>query len=231
MKTPTITDEKIEELRKKATSLIELKAKSTQVVGWYAHSEEIRGPFCRWFTVSKREDDVEKGNLAWWWDDVAFGAAAMNDSPALAEAFLALLAFVEEQAVGLAVSADLISARDRRIERLRDENERLEADCAAMSRDLQSFKERIPNESFPNECDGGDTWLLDTDTVEDWIEKTLSKPNPGSDLLKELEELDELRGKVKVAREVLEKIVLITGTSSEANLTARTALAALGDAT
>ena len=71
-----ITDDIIEELKR-------LQKDSTQVVGWYAHSREVRGPFCRWFTISENEEEVRKGNVAYAGNDCEYAAAAMNYMPAL----------------------------------------------------------------------------------------------------------------------------------------------------
>lgn len=64
--------------------LKELKQKSTQVVGWYANGHTVRGPFHRWFEVSKVSPEYEK-NVGRMEDDVAYAAAAMNYVPALIE--------------------------------------------------------------------------------------------------------------------------------------------------
>lgn len=75
--------------------LKELCGKSTQVVGWYAHSQHdgyhpgkasVRGPFGRWFMV----DGATKGQqgyeyVADLYDDAKFAAVAMNYLPALLE--------------------------------------------------------------------------------------------------------------------------------------------------
>lgn len=66
-----ITKEQREELRV-------LESKSTMVVGWYAHSQEVRGPFHRWFTCSEVSEQYKK-HVAWPWDDCAFVAGAMNN--------------------------------------------------------------------------------------------------------------------------------------------------------
>lgn len=64
-----------------------LKANSTRVNGWWAHREDgtIRGPFCRWLTVSE-VDPIYKKNVAEIGDDVDYAAAAMNDLPKVIEA-------------------------------------------------------------------------------------------------------------------------------------------------
>ena len=53
--------------------------KSTKVVNWYVHSNTVRGPFGRWFTVSERLENWKAGDLAYHTDDVAFASAAMNN--------------------------------------------------------------------------------------------------------------------------------------------------------
>lgn len=64
--------------------LKELEKKSTQVVGWYANGHTVRGPFCRWFEVTKVDPQYEK-NVGTMTDDVAYAAAAMNYLPKLIE--------------------------------------------------------------------------------------------------------------------------------------------------
>lgn len=59
---------------------------STRVVGWYAHtySGEVRGPFCRWLTVTGGDNGMVDpikyptpvSSIA---DDTLFAAAAMNN--------------------------------------------------------------------------------------------------------------------------------------------------------
>lgn len=58
--------------------LRELAKASTNVVAWYAHSQEVRGPFCRWFTCSEVSPQYRK-NVAATSDDCKFAAAAMNN--------------------------------------------------------------------------------------------------------------------------------------------------------
>lgn len=65
-----LTPERLMELREIANA-------STKVTGWYAHSREVRGPFCRWFAVSEVAPEYRK-HVADPVDDVRFAAAAMN---------------------------------------------------------------------------------------------------------------------------------------------------------
>lgn len=64
--------------------LKELEKNSTQVVGWYANGHTVRGPFHRWFEVTKVAAEYEKyvGTME---ADVQYAAAAMNYLPKLIE--------------------------------------------------------------------------------------------------------------------------------------------------
>lgn len=62
--------------------LEKLHAKSTQVVAWYAHLYEVRGPFGRWFTVNEVPEE-HKDKVASCFDDVRYAARAMNAVPLL----------------------------------------------------------------------------------------------------------------------------------------------------
>lgn len=64
--------------------LKEVCAKSTNVVGWYAHGYDgtVRGPFCRWFTCSEVSPEYRK-HVADVSDEVEFAAAAMTSLPFL----------------------------------------------------------------------------------------------------------------------------------------------------
>lgn len=69
----------------------EFHKNSTQVVGWYAHPGQVRGPFCRWFEIT----DAAKGNekhVAEKYDDAKYCAAAMNYAIHLAN-------FIEKEAL------------------------------------------------------------------------------------------------------------------------------------
>jgi hypothetical protein len=68
---PVITKEEREQLRV-------LESKSTPVVAWYAHSSEVRGPFCRWFTCSDVSPEYQK-HVGYKDEDCAFAAGAMNN--------------------------------------------------------------------------------------------------------------------------------------------------------
>lgn len=78
-----------------ADELLALYKKSTDVVSWYAHPAEVRGPFCRWLTVSEVSPEYEK-NVGTRADDAAYAAAAMNNVPYLLEQNAALTAEVAE---------------------------------------------------------------------------------------------------------------------------------------
>jgi hypothetical protein len=88
-------DKKAVKERLEKANITELKAASTQVVSWHAHSEEVRGPFGRWFTIDPRWDDVKKGNVAAPDDECRYAAAAMNYAPALVDDLVAALAEIE----------------------------------------------------------------------------------------------------------------------------------------
>jgi hypothetical protein len=60
----------------------ELCKNTTQVVAWYPHPAEVRGPFCRWLTVSEVAPEYEK-NVGTRHDDAKYAAAAMNIAPKL----------------------------------------------------------------------------------------------------------------------------------------------------
>lgn len=64
--------------------LKDLEKNSTQVVGWYANGHTVRGPFHRWFEVTKVAPEYEK-NVGSMEDDVRYAAAAMNYLPKLIE--------------------------------------------------------------------------------------------------------------------------------------------------
>lgn len=66
-----MTRDELEELRSVAKQ-------STSVVAWYPHPTEVRGPFCRWLTISE-VDDKYKHNVASTSDEAEFVAAAMNN--------------------------------------------------------------------------------------------------------------------------------------------------------
>ncbi len=62
--------------------LKELCGKATQVVGWYAHYKQVRGPFCRWFEITEVADQY-KQHVGTIRDDLNYCAAAMNELPRL----------------------------------------------------------------------------------------------------------------------------------------------------
>lgn len=64
--------------------LKELSKNATQVVGWYAHPAQVRGPFCRWFEITEVAPEYEK-NVGTRADDAKYCAAAMNYLPKLIE--------------------------------------------------------------------------------------------------------------------------------------------------
>lgn len=74
-----ITDNVIEEIK-------ECKSNSTSVVGWYAHSSEVRGPFNRWFKCSE-VNDAYKQYVSSTNEDCLYAAAAMNYMPSLIEEY------------------------------------------------------------------------------------------------------------------------------------------------
>lgn len=78
------------------TYILESYEHSTKVVGWYAHPEEVRGPFGRWLTVSEVSQDY-KVQVAPRMDDSRFASACMNYGPKLAVKFLEMQAQLEEK--------------------------------------------------------------------------------------------------------------------------------------
>lgn len=79
--------------------LKELKAKSTPVVGWYPHTDTVRGPWNRWFQVLNPETHRENGGhphtLPPGSDDVEYCAAAMTHAPELIKGFQTLVGDVK----------------------------------------------------------------------------------------------------------------------------------------
>ena len=61
----------------------ELCKNATQVVAWYAHPGQVRGPFSRWFEITEVAPEYEKF-VGSRYDDARFAAAAMNLAPKLA---------------------------------------------------------------------------------------------------------------------------------------------------
>lgn len=70
----------------------ELKASSTKVVAWYAHSypATVRGPYVRWLECTEVLPEYKK-HVADSYDDVKYAAHAMNNLPALIEIIEVLL--------------------------------------------------------------------------------------------------------------------------------------------
>ena len=91
----TITDEDIKALR-------EAEFMSTDVVAWYPHSHEVRGPFGRWLTVSE-VDSSNKSHVADTFEDAKFAAAAMNALPHLLDLVESLKHKVQELEAKLAI--------------------------------------------------------------------------------------------------------------------------------
>jgi hypothetical protein len=76
-RTNVITTDEVKALRRVA-------AKSTRVVAWYAHPEEVRGPFGRWFRCSGGDNGMGDPvkypvPVSHASDDCKFAAAAMNN--------------------------------------------------------------------------------------------------------------------------------------------------------
>ena len=65
------------ELQKELDELKEYESESTQVVRWYAHPDEVRGPFCRWLTVTDVDPRYEK-HVGTKRADAKFAAESMN---------------------------------------------------------------------------------------------------------------------------------------------------------
>jgi hypothetical protein len=69
-------------------TLEELHSKSTRVVAWYPHPGQVRGPFGRWFEITKGSngmgDEIKYPTpVADTADDARYAAAAMNSVPKL----------------------------------------------------------------------------------------------------------------------------------------------------
>lgn len=101
--------------------LRELESKSTRVVAWYAHSEEVRGPFHRWFTCSEVNPEY-KNQVAWQSDDCQFAAAAMNNLLPLLDALDERDRYIEFL-MKRDVLADAYVSLSAECERLKKENE------------------------------------------------------------------------------------------------------------
>lgn len=86
------------ELKKLAEELLKVERKSTRVVAWYAHSKEVRGPWCRWFTCSEVAPEY-KQHVAYTGNDCIFAANAMNTAPMLAKAVLVMHAALSKIAM------------------------------------------------------------------------------------------------------------------------------------
>ena len=99
-----MTKDQLNELR-------EVAAKATQVVSWYPHSTEVRGPFCRWFNVSEVDDQYAK-NVASQADDAKFAAAAMNNLVPLLDHIEKLQKEVDELKIDLAIETELVGKND-----------------------------------------------------------------------------------------------------------------------
>lgn len=80
--------------------LKELEKNSTQVVGWYSHPGQVRGPFCRWFEITPVAPEYEK-HVATQSDDSKYCAAAMNNLPYLIQ-------MIERSNKALAIANDAL---------------------------------------------------------------------------------------------------------------------------
>ncbi len=94
--------EYLQEIKDRLADILRAKRKSTQVVGWYAHSTEVRGPFCRWITPSKVLPEYEK-HVADIADECEYIALAMNEIPNLAKTTANLIKVIELQDRALAL--------------------------------------------------------------------------------------------------------------------------------
>jgi hypothetical protein len=93
--------------------LREIASKATQVVSWYAHPAEVRGPFHRWLNISE-VDDKYKGNVASQADDAEFAAAAMNNLVPLLDTIDKLEKQVKSLEVDLAIESELTGRTENR---------------------------------------------------------------------------------------------------------------------
>lgn len=98
----------------------ELREASTKVVAWYAHEQEVRGPFGRWFTCSPQEDECRKGNVAWPQDDCKFTAHAMNTAEAKDEMIRVMVDALKRINIGICVSCDRDMDADRTLVRIEE---------------------------------------------------------------------------------------------------------------
>jgi hypothetical protein len=73
----TTIDEAMNEIR-------ETSQKTTDVVAWYAHSSEVRGPFCRWLEITDVLPEYQK-HVAFKHDEAKYIAACLNYAPMLIE--------------------------------------------------------------------------------------------------------------------------------------------------
>jgi hypothetical protein len=69
------------------------KLNSTNVVAWYSHYDSVRGPYNRWFTVSKGSDPDKVAPVH---ADAEYCADAMNFLPVLIDEYEKLKAKYEE---------------------------------------------------------------------------------------------------------------------------------------
>lgn len=72
-----------------AKEVIEVADQATRVVAWYKHSEEVRGPYHRWFKITgpKERNIDSRGRLchASQEEDLAYATAALNHAEKLAK--------------------------------------------------------------------------------------------------------------------------------------------------
>lgn len=94
--------------------ILEAAAKSTPVVGWYAHPAQVRGPFGRWLEITKVLPEYQK-YVADERDEAEYAAAVMNFAPYVASAYASLAAELKARNAEL----DLLKrGRDKREEML-----------------------------------------------------------------------------------------------------------------
>ena len=74
------------ELKNIIQKLKDSQRSSTPVNNWYAHSNEVRGPYNRWFTCSE-VDLAYKSNVASTKKDCEYAANAMNYLPIIIEEY------------------------------------------------------------------------------------------------------------------------------------------------
>lgn len=124
---------------------IELGKKSTWVVGWYSHNNEVRGPFGRWFEITEVSPEYQK-NVAWPWDDAKFCAHAMNNIESISQAYLTLQASLDSALAQLKYVGEQLERLNREegffTSSFADKYEWLSAECFTILTTIRTKKEK-----------------------------------------------------------------------------------------